>query len=91
MEVSHNIVDIEKQFFAPLRCRRHSPPTMLLRDRLSHGGKVLIHEEHRDAKALADISHRRCRDLPEGCHRLFFQIGSALNNVRPVPGEKLVA
>jgi hypothetical protein len=59
MELRNNTADIEKQFFTPLRGCRRNPPAMLLRDRLSHGGKVLIHEEYRYAKALAEISQRR--------------------------------
>ena len=55
LELCSNIADIKRQFFSPLRCRRRNPLAMVLRDSLSHGGKVPIHEEYRYTKALADI------------------------------------
>lgn len=55
LELGSNIADIKRQFFSPLRCHRRNPLTIVLRNSLSHGGKVLVHEEYRYAKALADI------------------------------------
>ena len=55
LELGSNIANIKRQFFSPLRSHRRNPLTIVLRDSLSHGGKVLVHEEYRYAKALADI------------------------------------
>jgi hypothetical protein len=48
-----------------LSCHRRNPLTIVLRDSLSHGGKVLVHEEHRYATLSRPPPTRRVglRDL----------------------------